>query len=178
MQKIPFIAALILAAPLSANASDGTITFSGKIIDSTCIIEAGGSKDFTVNLPSVSKASLASTGAVSGRTPFTITLSGCGTGNVATYFEPGSTVDYDSGRLLNQTSPDAGGATNVELQLLGSTSEFLPIKAGSPTQTNSQQVAVDRDGTAKLDYYAEYYATGAATPGDINTNVKYTIIYL
>ncbi|MFX6608728.1 type 1 fimbrial protein, partial [Acinetobacter baumannii] len=30
---------------------------------------------------------------------------------------------------------------------------------------------------ADLNYYAEYYATGASTAGKVTTSVQYTIIY-
>ncbi len=62
-------------------------------------------------------------------------------------------------RLVNQASANA--ATNVRLQLLGSNNQFLPIKAAGAglAQTNSQWVTVGTDGSADLNYYAEYYAT-------------------
>lgn len=176
MHKINIIAALMLAAaPLAANAADGTITFNGKVTDKTCTISTPGGKDFSVNLPTVSKNTLAAAGNVAGRTPFAINLTKCSAGNVATYFEPGSTVDFNTGRLLNQASANA--ATNV--QLLGSNNQVLPIKAAGAgqAQTNSQWVTVGTDGSADLNYYAEYYATAAATPGDVTSSVKYTIIY-
>lgn len=178
MQKMNLTVALLLAiAPLAASAADGTISFTGKVTDKTCTISTPGGKDFAVNLPTVSKNSLAAAGAVAGRTPFSINLSQCSAGNVATYFEPGSTVDFNSGRLINQASADA--ATNVQLQLLGSNNQFLPITAAGAgvAQTNSQWVTVDDEGNADLNYYAEYYATAAATPGDVASSVKYTIIY-
>ncbi|MCL7715580.1 fimbrial protein [Stenotrophomonas mori] len=178
MHKINVMAAVMLAAaPLVASAADGTITFNGKVTDKTCTISTPGGKDFAVNLPTVSQSALATAGAVAGRTPFAINLSQCSAGKVATYFEPGQTVDFNTGRLLNQASADA--ATNVQLQLLGSNNQFLPIKgAGADlAQSNSQWVTVGDDGSADLDYYAEYYATAAATPGDVTSSVKYTIIY-
>ena len=178
MRKMNLFAVLLLAAaPVAAHAADGTINFTGKITDKTCTISTPGGKDFAVNLPTVSKNTLATAGAVAGRTPFAINLSKCSAGNVATYFEPGSTVDFNSGRLVNQASANA--ATNVQLQLLGSNNTFLPIKAAGTglAQDNSQWVTVAGDGTANLNYYAEYYATAAATPGDVTSSVKYTIIY-
>ncbi|OBU48029.1 fimbrial protein [Stenotrophomonas maltophilia] len=178
MQKINFIAAVMLAAaPLAANAADGTITFNGKVTDKTCTISTPGGKDFAVTLPTVSRSALAAAGAVAGRTPFAISLTACSEGSVATYFEPGSTVDFDSGRLINQASANA--ATNVQLQLLGSNNQFLGIRAASAgqPQANSQWVTVGSDGSAVLNYFAEYYATAAATAGDVTSSVKYTIIY-
>lgn len=45
MHKINLIAALMLAAaPLAANAADGTITFNGKVTDKTCTISTPASK--------------------------------------------------------------------------------------------------------------------------------------
>lgn len=176
MRKLSLAILLIAAAPL-ASASDGTITFTGKVTDKTCTIATTGGNDVAVNLPTVSKSSLAAAGAVSGRTPFAISLTKCSAGNVATYFEPGATVDFNSGRLTNQAT--AGAANNVQLQVLGSNAQFLPIKVAglNQPQTNSQWVTVAADGAANLNYYVEYYATGAATAGAVSSNVKYTIIY-
>ncbi len=178
MNKSKLTAVLVLAAAsMTAQASDGTITFSGQITDKTCTISTPGGGDFAVNLPTMSMNSLASAGAVAGRTPFSINLSECSSGSVATYFEPGATVDFETGRLNNQASTDA--ASNVQLQLLGDNSQFLPIKAAGVdvAQDNSQWVTVGEDGSATLNYYAEYYATGTATPGDVSSSIKYTVIY-
>ncbi|MFV7425503.1 fimbrial protein [Stenotrophomonas geniculata] len=182
MQKINVIAFLVLAsAPLMAVAADGTITFNGKVVDKTCTISTLGGKDFSVTLPMVPRTVLASAGAVAGRTPFAINLTKCSTGNVATSFEPGSSIDFNTGRLLNHASANAAAnaAANVQLQLLGSNNQVLPIRAAGagPAQTNSQWVAVGTDGSAGLSYYAEYYTTAAATPGAVTSSVKYTIIY-
>ncbi|MFI3487862.1 fimbrial protein, partial [Klebsiella pneumoniae] len=99
MHKINLIAALMLAA--------APLAFTGKVTDKTCTISTPGGKDFAVNLPTVSKNTLAAAGNVAGRTPFAINLTKCSAGNVATYFEPGSTVDFNTGRLLNQASANA-----------------------------------------------------------------------
>ncbi|OTG82484.1 ferrous iron transporter B [Acinetobacter sp. ANC 4558] len=177
MKKIALISALSLVAITQAYAADGTITINGLVTDKTCDIVTPAGKDFTVTLPTVSKQSLATTGAVAGRTPFSINLAKCSQGKVATYFEPGATVDFATGRLNNQAT---AGATNVKVQLLGSNSQFLPILAANSTtgnQTNSQWIDVVANGAADLHYYAEYYATNAATPGPVTTSVQYTIIY-
>ncbi|KYZ86746.1 ferrous iron transporter B [Alcanivorax sp. KX64203] len=168
-----------LAGAGSALAADGTITFNGKITDQTCEIDMGD-KDLTVTLPTVSAQTLAAAGKVAGRTPFAINLSNCSAGQVATYFEPGPTVDYNTGRLNNQIDAASNGATNVQIQLLGENNEFLPVLAAGANgaQTNSQWVTVANKGDgADLNYYAEYYATAAADAGDVSTSVQYTIIY-
>lgn len=154
----------------SAFAADGTITINGKVTDNTCVVTTPQGKNLTVTLPTVSKLSLASPGATAGRTPFTLGLTGCKVGDiVGTYFEPGATVDFATGLLNN-----AGSATEVKVQLVGDNN--LPIRVLAGPQTNSQFVTV-ADTSADLNYYAEYYATGAATSGDVTTSVQYTIIY-
>lgn len=175
--KNTFLAASVsILAMSSAFAADGTITINGLVTDKTCDIVTPQGKDFTVTLPTVSKQTLAKTGDIAGRTPFTINLANCSEGKVATYFEPGSTVDFGTGRLNNT---DATGAKNVQVQLLGSNNQFIPVLAAgaSGTQTNSQWVDVADKGAADLNYYAEYYATDASAAGKVTTSVQYTIIY-
>ena len=176
MKKLALIAALSVVGIANAQAADGTITINGLVTDKTCDIVTPAGKDFTVTLPTVSKQTLAAAGNVAGRTPFQIKLANCSEGKVATYFEPGATVDFNTGRLLNQ---DATGAKNVNVQLLGSNNQVIPVLAAGANgaQANSQWVDVAKAGSADLNYYAEYYATGASTAGKVTTSVQYTIIY-
>src|SRR5690606_11398524 len=105
MRTINYFAVLMLAiVPLAANAADGTITFVGQVTDKTCTIATPGGVNQVVTLPTVSRATLGAAGATAGRTPFSINLTGCSAGDVATYFEPGATVDFATGRLVNQAT--------------------------------------------------------------------------
>ncbi|ESK37670.1 hypothetical protein P256_02103 [Acinetobacter nectaris CIP 110549] len=165
-----------LFSTVTTHATDGTINITGKILDNTCKIST---QTISVNLPTISQQSLQVANSTAGRTPFQISLSQCkSAGNLATYFEPGPTVDYLTGRL-NNTSTD-NPATNVQVQLLGSNNQVIPILATAEknAQTNSQWVSVDQGGQTNLNYYAEYFtASGGATAGNVSTNVQYTIIY-
>ncbi|WP_241300129.1 fimbrial protein [Burkholderia stabilis] len=172
----------IIASMSPAMAADGQISFSGKVLTTTCSIGAGGGasggKDMTVKLPSVSAGTLASAGSVAGRTPFSIVLSGC-TGDstkVSTVFEAGDTVDAGSGRLnLVSAGADDTVAKNVQINLLND--KQAPIVAGAASgQQNSQSVALT-DGGATLNYFAEYYATGKSAAGSANTRVQYSLDY-
>lgn len=177
------IATLSLAIGLASlaanvNAADGTIDFEGEVTAASCTINSGA-PDFSVVLPTVSSATLSAAGETAGRTPFTISLTDCvDATEVSTYFEPGPTVDFATGRLINQLDPSADGAENVMIQLLGQNSSFLPIQAigADGNQPNSQWVTVT-DGEADLNYYAEYYAEAAAIPGLVESSVQYTISY-
>ncbi len=168
-------AALALAFSSAAHAADGTITFTGNISAQTCTINGNGTgaTDFTVTLPTVATSALPADGATSGRTPFSIAVSGCTTqsGTVATWFEPGTNVDALTHRLKNTA---AGGATNVQVGLLqgdGTTA----VSPGVASQTANIDTTT---GDAKLDYFAQYVATGgAATSGAVSSSVTYSMVY-
>lgn len=176
---------LLVLAP-AAHAEDGTITINGLVTASTCVINGGGAaRDITVRLPTVSKNSLSVAGATAGRSPFRISLANCvpATGAVRAHFEPGATTNA-AGRLIADVTAASGtGATAiaasanfVEVSLLNAAG--APIVAGAAMGSqNTTPVAISAAGTADLNYAAEYYATGVATPGPVVTRVRYTIAY-
>lgn len=172
MKKIILAASALALGSVAAHAADGTVTINGKVTDQTCKVSAN-SKDITVTLPTVGVGSLASAGTTAGRTPFTINLENCKAGQVSAFFETGGNVDAASGRLNN-----TGNASNVQVQLLSDSSVVIPVLANAAQApvTTKATVAKDADSAA-LNYYAEYYATGAAKAGDVATSVKYTINY-
>lgn len=172
MKKIILAASALALGSVAAHAADGTVTINGKVTDQTCKVSAN-SKDITVTLPTVGIGSLATATTTAGRTPFTINLENCKAGQVSAFFETGGNVDAASGRLNN-----TGGASNVQVQLLSDSSVVIPVLANAAQApvTTKATVAKDADSAA-LNYYAEYYATGAATAGNVATSVKYTINY-
>lgn len=159
-----------------AQASDGTITFSGSVVNATCTVKVNNSAaSATVSLPTVSQATLGANGEVAGATRFTVNLSGCTTGKtVNVYFEAGSTVDPITGNLIN-----GGTAGNVQVQLL--TNSGSAISVGSSSQASSTGVAMTASPSVTggvLNYSAQYYATGASTAGSVTTSVTYSLTYL
>ncbi|KVV43758.1 hypothetical protein WT27_09725 [Burkholderia territorii] len=184
MKKNALLPILLVSAGFfsaaTAYASDGTITFNGNVIASTCKPD-GGPADLTVTLPPVSTAALGEAGKSAGRTPFSLSLTGCSTseGNptkVAVTFEAGPSVNQSTGRLtVDAGTTEAPGAKNVELQVLNAQQQ--PVKVGAAGDQNSLLVDIGQDGKAKMDYYAEYIATGAAEAGAVNTRVQYSLNY-
>ncbi|WP_312760083.1 fimbrial protein [Pantoea brenneri] len=176
MKKVSLISlGLLLAAAQvnAAQASDGTINFTGQINSQTCTVSVnGGPSTNTVALPAVSSSLLKTAGQTAGATRFNIDLSDCAvkTGNVFAYFEQGANVNAN-GRLTN-----TGSATNVDLQLLDNNS--VALNAGSTEQTASPLTAALTDGAATLTYAAQYFATAAATSGTVASSVTYSINYL
>ncbi|MFL9857501.1 fimbrial protein [Paraburkholderia madseniana] len=172
---------LLGLASLGAQASDGTITFTGSLSDTTCSINgkaAGTPADIPgVQLPEVSASALGTAGATAGRTqPIVLALTGCsGTATKAVaFFESGPTVDKSNGYLMNQaaTSP----ATNVEVRLLNASFQPINITKGVNNDIATNGVPISGNA-ATLNYYGEYYATGKATSGAVSTSVNYTMQY-
>ena len=172
MKKIILAASALALGSVAAHAADGTVTINGMVTDQTCEVNAN-SKDITVTLPTVGVGSLATAGTTAGRTPFTINLDNCKAGDVSAFFETGGNVDAASGRLNN-----TGEAENVQVQLLSDSSAVIPVLANATQADVTTTATVAQDGgSAALNYYAEYYATGAAEAGSVATSVQYTINY-
>jgi major type 1 subunit fimbrin (pilin) len=167
---------------MSAHAADGTITINGTVTDTTCSINgtaSGTPADVSVTLPAVPAGSLASAGAVAGTSnagDIQFAISGCtGTATKAVaHFENGPTVDQGSGYLVNQAS--ASPAKNVEVRLLNAALQPINITTGE-NNTLASNGATISGGDATLNYFAQYYATGAAQAGNVNTSVQYTMQY-
>jgi major type 1 subunit fimbrin (pilin) len=174
---IPFLLVAAGAAFSStAHAADGTVNFNGKIIASTCSVEGGS--DLTVPLPPVSTKALADVGSVAGRSGFSLALTGCTVGDdnpvkVGVIFENGTNVDQSSGRLEIDSGDKA--AEGVQINVLDAQQKLITI--GTPTPANTQIVDIDANGKAKLNYFAEYYASGAVKAGDVASRVEYSLIY-
>ncbi|WP_176114471.1 fimbrial protein [Burkholderia cepacia] len=172
------MAAAGLAAASAAHASDGTITISGNVIASTCKVSNGTGGNISVTLPKIGTNTLATPSSVAGRTPFSVKLEGCTMGGdnptkVGVFFEAGANVNPETGRLT--LDKGTGKATNVEINVLND--EQKPIRVGDEGNQNSQRVDITADGKATLNYFAEYYATGAATPGSADSRVQYSLTY-
>lgn len=177
MKKVIFaaVSGLALLGAQSATAADGTITISGQVIDAGCDISVnGGTGDSTVVLPSVSKNTLANPGDTAGNTTVSLSLSGCpDTGGVRAYFEA-LNVDQSTGHLLNTA---ATPADNVEVQVTDAAGTGIDLRTNT---TNNFVNFIDGGagtGTADLQYGVQYVATGAATAGQVETQLTYSLEY-
>lgn len=172
------LAVLTVGANVANAASTGTITFNGELTDSTCDVDVNGQgPDATVVLPTISTNLLTAPGQIQGRTSFNMSLTGCtvadGKSTVSAFFQPGSTVDLSTGRLLNVS----GTATNVGLQLLDASNGFAPINVGNTNQVSDTAYVDMSSGSAVLPYAVEYYADDATTAGTVVSSVVYNLQY-
>ncbi|ELI7922723.1 fimbrial protein [Yersinia enterocolitica] len=175
---------LLLNSNLSA-ADDGTITFTGKISDVTCLVTGGtedGSAsqggDFTVGLKEVSTTALSAAEEKAGDTKFYIKLSGASctdgkTANIIYERAQSAAIDPTTGRLKNMAS-SSGAAKNVQIAILNHDKNPLNLNNGQI----SHQPQIIAGNTARFDYWAQYVATaGAASAGNVETSVVYSVTY-
>ncbi|HEY6456980.1 MAG TPA: hypothetical protein VIY90_17030 [Steroidobacteraceae bacterium] len=189
--------ATALALPLSSQASDGTIIFTGAVTANTCTVSVNASgANATVALPTVSTVALDNTLAktTAAGTFFKMAVSACtatplndyGAAHAPTtveiYFEAGPNVDEVTGGLVNTVT-----GSNVEVNLYNASaaaivgSQILPGVQGSPGHQPLAQLMAT-PGTQW--FYAGYSTAGtnglagaAATAGAVSTSVTYSLIY-
>ncbi len=173
---IALAATLALGVVASAQAADGTITFDGEVLSTSCKIDVGGegAANATITLPKVAATSLATAGSRASEVPFNIVVGGpgadaCTQSNVKAYFHKGANVNA-AGRLSNTAG--TGQATNVDVVLMNAKRQDINLV----DNTNSETIAIS-SGTATIPLFGQYYATGAATAGLVDTNVEYSVIY-
>lgn len=174
MKKVQLGLAIIglgLASSTVFAAPDGTVTVTGKIVDQTCTV-GGTSGDYTVVLPTVAKSSLATVATTNGDTKFTINLTACPVGNVGVYYDNTNPNTNTAGRLNN-----TGSATNVNIQLLNSAKTIIDLSKDRTGQNIVTSNVATANGSASLDFYARYYATGATTAGNVSTTATYYVVY-
>jgi len=165
----PLFAAACVAAP-SAQANTGTINFFGQLTDSTCEVRGGtaGSPSFSVQLPTISAASLAP-GETLGHTFFRMELQNCAAvaNGVKADFESASTVDPVLGTLPTSLA-------DVHLALFDADS--TPIAIGSDAQRNDNTTYQPGDA---MHYQVAYRNVGAAAvmPGLLAASVTYSLHY-
>jgi major type 1 subunit fimbrin (pilin) len=172
----------------TAQAADGLVSFEGTISSQTCKINGlGKDANLSVKLPTVSASALATTGDKAGATQFEFKLTECTTasGTAYPYFEPGASIDAETGRLkISTTGP--GLAKNVQVELLNEDRSPIDLAKGADEQNVKVATLESKisgtppqtTGEATIKLFAQYVATGgAAAAGSVNTTVQYAMVY-
>ena len=160
------IAATSIVAVNNALAADGTIDFTGEIIDQACEL-AAGSDALKVNLGQVSKKALPNAGSTAAATKFTIKLINCpATVTTASVkFDADSYIGDDEVIKLKEE-------TGVGIQITDDTNKIVPLFTASKAYPLQQNVENN------LDFRARYIAkSDTVTPGPANATATFTINY-
>ncbi|MEH3481085.1 MULTISPECIES: fimbrial protein [Enterobacter] len=171
MKTYLFALSVLSASVLSAHAADGTINFTGSVIDPACTATASNAN---VAMGSISKSALSSVGATSQGKQLAITLSSCPAAATKATITFSGTPDDTNSSLLKVTAADSNtAATGIGIALYeenGST--LIPLNTASSSKTLSAT------NDTVYNFIAKYMATNATiTGGDANSSVSYTINY-
>ncbi|WP_348959114.1 fimbrial protein [Enterobacter cloacae complex sp. Mu1197] len=180
--KGKFAAAVLLTTmgmASSVMAQDGTVNFTGKIIEAGCQVDSSVTNPQAVKMGEVAKTAFAAAGDTAATTKFSLVLSGC----PADLLGKPVSVKYDgtpdaaNNEYLQLTNyGTAGIADGVAIQLLNADSSALPLGTASKAVTIKGSSAAPE--STKLDFFARYIATKAAvTGGDANASVNFTLTY-
>nr|WP_314265926.1 fimbrial protein [uncultured Moellerella sp.] len=172
--KKKLLASLIAATSIfvigNALANDGTIDFTGEIIDNACELSSG-SDALKVNLGKVSKTALPSAGSTAAATKFSIKLINCPATitSASVKFDAESYLGDDSVITLKN---DPNVATGVGIQIMDDTNKVIPLF------TESKAYSLKENVENNLDFRARYIAkSDTITTGPANGNATFTINY-
>ncbi|HHV6723010.1 TPA: fimbrial protein [Haemophilus influenzae] len=172
--------ACLIAPPLYA--ADGRVTFEGEILsDGTCKIDTD-SQNRTVTLPTVGKANLSLAGQTAAPVPFSITLKECNAADAQKANLLFSVSGATRGQIYLSNAASSGKANNVGIQIVKADGTGSPINVDG-SQANSEKApdtGKEQNSTViqpRFDYFAHYYATGAATAGEVEATATFQVQY-
>lgn len=173
MKKI-FIASAIAAVSVlssaSVLASDGTVNFTGEVLDSACTVDIGANNTMNVDMGKVAKTAFTGKGSTASYTKFDLKLTKCPATVTSATVKFDGTADAGDNSVLALTVEE-GVATGVGIQLSDSADKVVSL--GSPT--SSVTLAA---GDNVLPFYARYIQQAAAvTAGPANSVAQFTLNY-
>lgn len=168
-------ASSVLFGSYAFAASDNTITFKGEVTDQTCNVTVNGnSASPLVLLPTVAANTLKTAAATAGQTTFDISVTDCPAAlegkSISTHFA-GNNVS-SNGNLGNIADAPA---KNVELQILDTANAVINLSSEYTADGDLSLEEGEDQSTAT--YSAQYYATAAATAGEVEGTMQYAVIY-
>lgn len=154
----------------TAYAADGTINFTGEILDQACEVDAGTANQ-TVTLGKVSKSAFSTAGDTAAPTAFDIKLNKCPSAlNTASIKFEGTPNATDNSVLAIKAVN--GAATGVGVKLYNADGSALPLSKAS------QSFPLTKGGATTLSFKSAYVATTTAvTPGPANAVANFSVIY-
>ncbi|MBS3045957.1 fimbrial protein [Enterobacter mori] len=173
MKKVLALATLSIACAISTTsvfASDGTVNFTGEIIDSACTIDIGANNTMTVDMGKVAKKAFTGKDSTASATKFVLKMTDCPTTVTSASVKFDGTGYAGDDSVLALTA-DTGVATGVAVELTDSAQKVLPLFTASTSVTLAE-------GDNEMPFYARYKQMAAdVTPGPANATAQFTVNY-
>ncbi|MBS3046387.1 fimbrial protein [Enterobacter mori] len=176
MKKCTMLSAVVFSAVAFsvinvAHAADGTINFTGTILDAACTVDAATQ---TITMGSVNKSAFTGAGTVSAPTKFSIVLKDCPSTVTSAQVTFDGASDATNSNLLALTS-GTDAASGLGLALYESDgSTVIPVSVASKSIT----LDTTASNVNTLSYIAKYMATAATVmPGKADATTDFTVSY-
>ena len=167
------VSAFVGSMPYTASAADGTINFTGTILDSACTVNTASASQ-TVNLGNIQRTAFKAAGDVAAPTRFNIVLENCPNTVRSASVKFDGAANPANQNILALTSGQTAQGVGVALF------EADGITA-IPLSTQSAQMTLENVGETNrnvMTFVAKYQATQAAVvAGTANATSDFTIIY-
>jgi len=173
LTKSILLTTFMLSASSFLHASDGTINFTGEVLETACSVNFGADNKLNVILGKISKNSFASASETSAATKFTIKLKNCPESLKSATVKFDGKVDSTNNSYLALTSGE-NVAQGIAVALYDSSQNLLPM------MTSSDNYNLTNDSENNLDFYARYISTTDAESikaGLANATSTFSIIY-
>lgn len=158
----------------AAHAADGTINFTGTIMDASCNVTTA-TQNQTVPLGNVNRTAFSAAGDTAAPTKFSIILENCPTTVTKATVRFDGPIDSANKTLLALT-PAGSGATNATGVAVGIYEDDAATQI--PIATKSKEFALSSTANNELEFIAKYVSTAAAvTQGTANASTNFTIDY-
>jgi major type 1 subunit fimbrin (pilin) len=166
------------------HAADGTINFTGRVVDESCIVDTSTSTgNLTVPLGDVPISVVNVSGGKSPDTPFSIVLTGCPDNDAQISLSFSGPSNTTNASLLAPQAGDSGTvASGVGIAIFDKTSgtaSTTPIDVS--TSAKSGVVTTDANGNATFNFIANIMNDGSdasnVKAGDANASADITINY-
>ncbi|THD47444.1 adhesin [Enterobacteriaceae bacterium ML5] len=148
-----------------ALSDNSTLTMKGTVIEQSCIVSPSDINK-VVNLGAWSVKQIQSVGH-SDAMPFKLQLSGCTASGVSINFQGNKSTD-DNTLLALSTGSTAKG---VAIELTDEARHRIVVGENSP------RIAIGRDGSVTLQYFARYVTTSTPSAGTADADSVYTLTY-
>lgn len=166
-------AMLLIVANFALAVTSSNFTVEGTITAASCKVSVDGGG--AVELPKKPRKLLASAGDTTGKTGFKIELEKCPAGSKI-YFQQDLGTVNSAGRLLNTSTAGAGyRAENVDLEMLNADGGSMNLAAGSGLQNGSSADSASTADNIIYSFFVQYYATGAATVGEVKSSITFIV---
>lgn len=180
MKKIKnYLLRFLLAAtifsnlPSVASAADGTINFTGSILDAACTVTTTSNSQ-TVNLGSIQRTVFKAAGDVAAATRFNVVLENCPSAVSSASVKFDGTANATNGDILALNSGQTAQGVGVALFEADGVTAI-------PLNTQSAQMTLNNSGATNsnvMTFVAKYQATQAdVSAGTANATSDFTIIY-